>query len=382
MASNIQEKDIKRLREAGYLPKRSATVFRQWERSSLLREPHERVVFLPHFVRGLGFPLHQFVRGIMYYYGIDFHDLSPNSFLNISTFIVVCEAFLQISPHFGLRLKIFNAKPKVLSGEHAECGGAMVSRMPKIIWPMGAFHDSVKEWQQQWFYITEPRGKEWSAPPEFRSGAPLRITSWPKKGLNWSSYDELSLLQTHVQSVVDKDGKLVNILQVMLVRLVLPCQPRACNLWGYDPTEHQTLRELYDSSHKDIWKVLFKSRKSWPGSAEDRGYQLSHSASLVSYCYALVHPCFSWHVLRGTLLSCFTITPGTDKKVEWINNPAPLLEEPAGPLLTKMLVPAPYEVPKKDASKKVEKTRSGLRHRNASNAKSEDSSNHPSSEDE
>ena len=25
---------------------------------------------------------------------IDFHDLSPNSFLNISTFIVVCEAFL------------------------------------------------------------------------------------------------------------------------------------------------------------------------------------------------------------------------------------------------------------------------------------------------
>ena len=71
-------------------------------------EPHERVVFLPHFVRGLGFPLHPFVRGVMYYYGIDFHDLSPNSFLNISTFIVMCEAFLRIPPHFGLWLKIFN----------------------------------------------------------------------------------------------------------------------------------------------------------------------------------------------------------------------------------------------------------------------------------
>ena len=47
-----------------------------------------------------------------------------------------------------------------------------------------------------------------------------------------------------------------------------------------------------------------------------------------------------------------------------------------------MLVPAPYEAPKKEVSKKVKKTRSGLRRRDASDAKSEDSSDHPSSEDE
>ena len=40
--------------------------------------------------------------------------------------------------------------------------------------------------------------------------------------------------------------------------------------------------------------------------------------------------------------------------------PAPLPEELAGPLLMKMLVPAPYEAPKKEDSKKVKKTRSGL----------------------
>ena len=71
-----------------------------------------------------------------------------------------------------------------------------------------------------------------------------------------------------------------------------------------------------------------------------------------------------------------------DKKVERIHCPAPLPEEPAGPLLTRMLVPAPYKAPKKEASKKVKKTRSGLRRRDASDAKSEDSSDHPSSEDE
>ena len=90
MASIIRKKDITRLREAGYLAKEITHRLPAEGRIVPTPEPHERVVFLPHFVRGLGFPLHPFVRDIMYYYGIDFHDLSPNSFLNISTFIIVC----------------------------------------------------------------------------------------------------------------------------------------------------------------------------------------------------------------------------------------------------------------------------------------------------
>ena len=124
MASSIQEKDIKKLRATGYLAKKIG--HRLPTAGQITPELHERVVFLPDFVCGLRFPLHPFVRGIMYYYGIDFHDLSPNSFLNISIFIIVCEAFLRISPHFGLWLEIFNVKPKVGNGEHAECGGTMV----------------------------------------------------------------------------------------------------------------------------------------------------------------------------------------------------------------------------------------------------------------
>ena len=68
--------------------------------------------------------------------------------------------------------------------------------------------------------------------------------------------------------------------------------------------------------------------------------------------------------------------------MEQIHCPAPVPDEPARPLLTKMLVPAPYEAPNKEASKKVKKTQSGLRRREASDAKSEDSSDDPSSEDE
>ena len=68
--------------------------------------------------------------------------------------------------------------------------------------------------------------------------------------------------------------------------------------------------------------------------------------------------------------------------MERIHCPALLPEEPAGCLLTKMLVPVPYEAPKKEASENVKKTRSGLRRSEALDRKSEDSSDAPSSEDE
>ena len=42
----------------------------------------------------------------MFYYGLEFHDLALESILQISSFIVVCEAFLHITPHFRLWLKL------------------------------------------------------------------------------------------------------------------------------------------------------------------------------------------------------------------------------------------------------------------------------------
>src|SRR4051812_14675526 len=98
MASSVTEAQVKKLRKAGYLSK--DIPHRLPEKGQLLPTPgpHERVVFLPHFLRGLGFPLHPFVRGLMFYYGLDFHDLALNFVLNISAFIVVCEAFLRVRP--------------------------------------------------------------------------------------------------------------------------------------------------------------------------------------------------------------------------------------------------------------------------------------------
>ena len=123
MASSVKKKDIKELQEAGYLAKDIAHCLPAKGQIVPTPEPHERVVFLTHFVRGLGFPLHPFVCGLMFYYGLDFHDLAPNFILNITAFIVVCEAYLRIPRYFGLWLKTFNVKPKVVSGQQAMLPG-------------------------------------------------------------------------------------------------------------------------------------------------------------------------------------------------------------------------------------------------------------------
>ena len=100
---------------------------------------------------------------------------------------------------------------------------------------------------------------------------------------------------------MDKNIKLVNVIQVMLVHRILPCQRRTCHLWEYDPAKHQTLLQFFGSTHEDIWKVLFKSNEPWPDTAEDRGHDLAHPASPVSFF--MFSRCILYLHTRGRRLS-------------------------------------------------------------------------------
>ena len=169
MPSSVTEEDIKKLREARYLTAEVSHRLPARGQFVPTPEPNENVVFVSHFLRGLGLTLDPFVRGLMFYYGLDFHDLAPDSFLHISTFIVMCEAFLRITPHFGLWLKTFEVKPKMIEGQHAACGGASISKMAGAPWPKGSFLEVSELWQREWFYVTASRSAKWAAAPAFRS---------------------------------------------------------------------------------------------------------------------------------------------------------------------------------------------------------------------
>ena len=82
---------------------------------------------------------------------------------------------------------------------------------------------------------------------------------------------------------MSKKIKLVNVVQVMLFRWILPCQRRAFNLWEFDPARHQTLRDLYNMMHKDVWRVLFKGAEVPPSLTEDRGLSAKRRSNLVSF---------------------------------------------------------------------------------------------------
>jgi len=56
---------------------------------------------------GLGLPLHPFVWGLLFFYGLRLPDLTPEGILLIVTFITLCEAFLGIAPHFALWRWVF-----------------------------------------------------------------------------------------------------------------------------------------------------------------------------------------------------------------------------------------------------------------------------------
>ena len=194
VASSIEEKDITKLREVGYL---TADIHHRLPAPGQViptLEPNECVVFVPHFLRGLGFTLHPFVRGLMFYYGLDFHDLAPDAIIHISSFIIVCEAFLHVTPHFDLWPKTFNVKPQMIEGRHVECGGAVISRNSNASWPEGSFPEVSNVWQWRWFYVTPPRGTKWVAAPEFRSGPPSQLASWTDVGWNWGPAGDVAEL--------------------------------------------------------------------------------------------------------------------------------------------------------------------------------------------
>ena len=79
MSSSVTEEGIKRLREARYLTAEISHRLPARGQVVPTTEPNQSVVFVSHFLRGLGLALDPFVRGFMFYYGLDFHDLATDS---------------------------------------------------------------------------------------------------------------------------------------------------------------------------------------------------------------------------------------------------------------------------------------------------------------
>ena len=53
----------------------------------------ERVCLVPYLLRGLGFPIHPFLRGLLGFYGLQLHNFTPASILHITGYVAFMSCF-------------------------------------------------------------------------------------------------------------------------------------------------------------------------------------------------------------------------------------------------------------------------------------------------
>jgi hypothetical protein len=123
--------------------------------------------FVSFHERGFGVPASRFMRAILHFYGVELHNLSPNSIAQAAIFAAVCEGFLGIAPHWDLWTHLFSAEPFALAtGERrvrmaVRAGGCILQLrqacaqqyIPAIL------ASSNKGWQRRWFYLRNNEGR-------------------------------------------------------------------------------------------------------------------------------------------------------------------------------------------------------------------------------
>jgi len=90
----------------------------------------EIVLFKAFVEHGLAIPVCDFLRGLLFFLGIQLHHLTPDSILHIAIFVHLCETFLGIYPHFDLFKSLFSLNPFPNLKNIARVGGADLQFCP------------------------------------------------------------------------------------------------------------------------------------------------------------------------------------------------------------------------------------------------------------
>jgi hypothetical protein len=99
--SEFSQSDLTKAQKDGLIGEGDQVIFPSIE--SIPKSPRGyRVMFLAFLLHGLSFPAHEFLHGLLFVYGVQLHQLTPNLILHIACFVTLCESFLGIEPHWIL----------------------------------------------------------------------------------------------------------------------------------------------------------------------------------------------------------------------------------------------------------------------------------------
>jgi hypothetical protein len=123
-------------------------------------QPGYQMMFLAFLLHGLSLPTHGFLCGLLFVYGVQLHRLTPNSILHIACFITLCEAFLDINPHWSLWKHLFRLCRNMSKEEIHDLGGAIVSLQLESQYLKFEMAKLILNWRQKWFYIKDHKSSE------------------------------------------------------------------------------------------------------------------------------------------------------------------------------------------------------------------------------
>ncbi|KAK1683313.1 hypothetical protein QYE76_044161 [Lolium multiflorum] len=164
--SKISNQDDNLMKKLGLTKKKDALRFPNEE--SYPSPPIEyRVSFVDHLIRGLSAPIHDFLHGLLFVYGLQLHQLTPNSILHVSIFITICECFLGVQPNWALWKRIFCLRRNGSHNIAYNIGGVVICVRPDVEYFDVKFPDSVQGWRKRWLYVREecPDSLEYNIAP-------------------------------------------------------------------------------------------------------------------------------------------------------------------------------------------------------------------------
>jgi hypothetical protein len=234
--STLTQKELEKAKADGLVFNKDSIIFPTTERIPKPLSGY-RVMFLAFLLRGLSLPAHEFLRGLLYVYGVQLHQLTPNSILHIACFVTLCESFLGIESHFLLWRSIFRLRPSVSLSHKTELGGAVVSVRAEAQYLEFSMSASVQGWRTKWFYIKDHKASsedEYGLAPFDASKELTKLASWDSPPTD-AEMKEVALLDRIQALKGGREGALsgIQLMAFFIQRRVQPPQHRLSKLWSY-----------------------------------------------------------------------------------------------------------------------------------------------------
>jgi hypothetical protein len=241
--STVTADDLEALVADGLLRPLSSDPQPEWmappSGAALSPPPGYVLSFVSFHERGFGVPASRFMRAILHFYGVELHNLSPNSIAQAAIFAAVCEGFLGIAPHWDLWTHLFSAELFAsTTGERrvrmaVRAGGCILQlrQAQAQQYIPAVLVSSNKGWHRWWFYLRNDDGRL----PSFSQRVVTAIGSNWRYGAPHERQKNLEPLLKALEELREGGLTVVGVVATIHRRRVLPLTERRLLLLEMTP---------------------------------------------------------------------------------------------------------------------------------------------------